>query len=671
MLLKALLYLATLGYIAVWLLLLVDCLRRKEFYPVLGNGLGTKVFWLATFLFFNPLLTLLYLIFGRLARPTARPSFFRTGLVVVPVLAILCASSVPWSRPGSKAVTVRRDPADGSLKTDGGGKAGVEAHLTVFEARDGINSSSVTFSGNRAGFPCRRIALLNQSRHPLMERVGVEVQKRLAQLPFVEEVAYYPAGTRPPEGQSAPDVVIQLDAPQLKMWGLPFYRRLTAEIQVLAGPSPYQSNSHYSDHMTPPVLGFEWNGSLSHQSTMTGYETAGAKYKLAADDLAGEIAKALSKQFGDWMEKYGPTPSLPESFYGAYHSAPKLAFLPGDSVECVQSNCGLMKHNHTVWRFVDDRDTSVALRAIKSQLERDGWKDRTSEISANGPSLVRMEKGTERIQVFRQQRHETGRAEIRTTSGQPPAQMPVVVQYEDLYSDQETEKALSDLLESGAPTDTLIAFENLYRSGRLRDRFSEAIENRKATSAEGNLVLAELYESRGEKEKARQALLRAAVLLKLQEDQGDIKRRIEDLAKKLGDEKMTQSPVSEETFRGLGFTEVTTAPATIESEVALDEPVLVCGRSEGEKDSLLSVRVRQATARVQAAPRDGKSPRYALHHLVAQNGGRSWTSIGLEVAKDGRGLVNQVFSLPSGLHGAIQAESLGKGRFRIRIDFLR
>jgi hypothetical protein len=52
------------GYLALWAVLLIHCLVKKRFFPVLGRGWGTKVFWLVTFIFRNPLLTLLYVIFG-------------------------------------------------------------------------------------------------------------------------------------------------------------------------------------------------------------------------------------------------------------------------------------------------------------------------------------------------------------------------------------------------------------------------------------------------------------------------------------------------------------------------------------------------------------------------------------------------------------------------------
>jgi len=66
MLLNLIKYLDVLMYVflGVWLLLLVLCCLRKEFYPIFASSKSTRKFWLITFVFVNPLLVLLYLIFG-------------------------------------------------------------------------------------------------------------------------------------------------------------------------------------------------------------------------------------------------------------------------------------------------------------------------------------------------------------------------------------------------------------------------------------------------------------------------------------------------------------------------------------------------------------------------------------------------------------------------------
>ena len=51
-------------YLIIWSALLIHCLFRREFYPIFGRRWGTKGLWLLTFVFLNPLLTLIYFFFG-------------------------------------------------------------------------------------------------------------------------------------------------------------------------------------------------------------------------------------------------------------------------------------------------------------------------------------------------------------------------------------------------------------------------------------------------------------------------------------------------------------------------------------------------------------------------------------------------------------------------------
>jgi len=117
----------------------------------------------------------------------------------------------------------------------------------------------------------------------------------------------------------------------------------------------------------------------------------------------------------------------------------------------------------------DNRDTTVALGSIKRQLESEGWKDRDSEMTGKSLSQVRMTRGVERLVAFRQQRSIGEIMAARADKSHPKT--PLVAHYEDLFSEEETEKALGGLLESGPPSDTLLLFERFFARSSLRDRF--------------------------------------------------------------------------------------------------------------------------------------------------------------------------------------------------------
>jgi len=658
---KALSYLAIAGYLIVWLFLLIDCIRRKRFYPVFGNQQGTKFFWLVTFIFFNPLLTLLYLVFGRFAPPDARPSVARSAFVLVPTLIIVVILHLPWSHLGKKAIVMKRDPESGAIVSEGGRRSGVEIHAAITEAKDRMNSSSTSFSSDHTRLACRRLLLVNRSSHALMERAGMEIQKLLVQLPFIEQVVYLPAGQKMPEGGLAPDITVLLEMPRIKETRFPLYRGITATVLATAGSTPYQSGSHYSDQTTPPPLEFEWRANLSHRSNVRGYESAGAKYKLVANDIAGQIGKALSKQLTDWIEKYGLMPEMPDFLYGTYRKPPDMAFLPREAIECVQSCRALMRHNQTVWRFTENRDTSVVLASIKSQMESEGWKDRDSQTSGTELRLVRMKRDTERLVVFRQQRDGIEGEWITTRQNEPEAKMPVVVHYENLFSDEETEKAMRALLDSSAPVETVMLFDRFLTRGSLENRYFEMLEKCPLASVSGNITLAENYQRHGEKDKARQALLRAIALLRTEENHGNYDGRIKDLARRLEEEKLTAEPVPVGIYRDLGFIEQTSASATVEREVALGEPLVLYDKENPLRT--LSIRIKRAVGA------DKKNGLFALHWIEAGRNDRSWGNRGGLVGGDGRWSASEVRRLGNGPVCNIRAESLAaKDRFRIRIE---
>ena len=75
------------AYLLLWLALLAGCIRKREFCPLVGTSRATRLFWLATFVFFNPVLTILYLIFGQIRSPRGRAN--RVVLVLVPVVVLV------------------------------------------------------------------------------------------------------------------------------------------------------------------------------------------------------------------------------------------------------------------------------------------------------------------------------------------------------------------------------------------------------------------------------------------------------------------------------------------------------------------------------------------------------------------------------------------------------
>ena len=75
---------------------MIHCLFKRRFFPLLGPAPATKAFWLVTFVFVNPLLTLLYLIFAVAMK--AKPKNART----VNAGRVICLVLAEWILPSTK-----------------------------------------------------------------------------------------------------------------------------------------------------------------------------------------------------------------------------------------------------------------------------------------------------------------------------------------------------------------------------------------------------------------------------------------------------------------------------------------------------------------------------------------------------------------------------------------
>lgn len=651
------------AYGLLWLWLLIDCIRRKRFYPVFGHRWGTKVFWLITFPFFNPLLTLLYLIFGRLLSPEKRPSVLRSALVFVPAAAIMILSLLPVDLPGSEPVRMKRDRVTGEMRPerpDDGVR--LSAHSGVIHATNRLNSSLSSVHFGQTCFSCRRIVIVNRSSHALMGRVGVELQRRLAGLAGLDAIDYYPVGHTMPEGQLSPDLALSLDLAEIKEQKLSFYRAIKAKVNISAGRCLYQVGPGYGDHRTPPVLTFSWGGTLDHQSESKGYELGDAKYKLAADNISQELSKAFLKQIDAWRKKFPPLPDLPPVFYGTYRPAGPFPFLSGEDVRCLLSVTDLFKHNHTVWRFEDEREPAAVLTAIQEQMTSEGWKDMGSDVDSQYAPFLHLRKATKRLVVAPPQ-HPRVTPQLHAAPGAensalPPKSRAFLAQYEDLFTDEEYERALTASLDQEAPTDTLLAFAQMYHSA-LRDRLYSLLEQRPITSPNGYRQLAEHYHSRKQPERARKALLRARALLMTRGDYANLDSQIKNLAKRMGEEALADSPVGREVFVELGFTEAAKGEEPSTYEVGLDEEARLFQESPDGKIRTVMVAVRRNLDSASKTP-------YELTYVAAEHGSRCWGSSGGSVSADGKWSGSHCAGLMR-FFVSIQATQTGPDRFRLKI----
>jgi len=576
-------------YLIIWSALLIHCLFRREFYPIFGRRWGTQILWLVTFLFLNPLLTFVYFVFGFLLRPpkadehkegsrTARTGF-GSAIAIALIGVVLVFFELPLSSGKSEPVVILNESGKNKPTEQQGSSGRFQAHIGTINAKNNIQTLSSTSAGSGARVSTRNILIICQSPHNLLDHTMREFQKSLAQLPYVGEVAYYPFGTWPKPGGFLPDVFIIINMPQVKEKTFLRSRYFKAIIKWTAGSSIFAGTSHSDQTYTLPVVRFDIESQLEHESEMFGIESSRAKYKLAADSICNEMIKSISKQFENLLDKYGQMPESPEILHGVYHEPPELSFLKAEEVKKLISGSGLLKNNHTVWRFADERQTDKALMAYRDELKILGWGQEDL-----GKEYLRMQKENEHIYIFRQnKRGSKAGTFFWSESDKTVPETSLIADYESYLTSDQMQKAMDALLECNLEIKTILIFEKYFRTPKQLERLQSIIEASPVHTLDGCLMLARYWADRGETDKGRESLLRARAMQRTEKDHNVRAEEIKNLAGELGDESLAEVPVAEEIFRQMGFINPEQLSEPVEIEKPINEPVLFYRRlGDGE-----------------------------------------------------------------------------------------
>ena len=569
-------------YLIVWSALLIHCLLQREFYPIFGRRWGTKVLWLLTFVFLNPLLTLIYFFFGfllsfRKVKADGQSASSQTvsislgsAIAIALIGVVLVFFELPLSSGKSESVVVLNESRKSEPTEQEGSSGGFQAHLGTINDRNKIQTLSSTSAGSGARVSMRNIMIICQSRHNLLDCTMREFQKSLVQLPYVGEVAYYPFGTWPEPGGLLPDVFITINMTQVNEKSFLHSRYFKAMIKWTVGSSIFAGTSHSDRTNTFPLVGFDIESQLEHESKMFGIESSQAKYKLAADSISSEMIKSISKQFENLLDKYSQMPESPEMLYGIYHEPPELSFLKADNVRLLISGKGLLKNNRTVWRFVSERDTDKALTACRDELKNLGWVREDL-----GKDYLQMQKENEHIYIFRQRQRDSKAGTIFWSEPEKiTAEATLIADYESNFTDDQMQKAMDALLDSDVEMKTLLIFEKYFRTPKQLERLQSIIEKNPVNTLDGSLMLACYWADRGQTEKGRESLIRARAMQRTEKTHNVRADEIQSLARKLGDESLAEVPITEEVFRQMGFINPEQFKEPVEIEKSINEPVL-------------------------------------------------------------------------------------------------
>jgi hypothetical protein len=359
------------------------------------------------------------------------------------------------------------------------------AHIGTINAKNKIQTLSSTSAGSGARVSTQNILIICQSPHDLLDCAMREFQKSLVQLPYVGEVAYYPFGTWPKPGVFLPDIFITINMPRFNEKSFLHSRQINAILKWTAGSSIFAGTSHSDRTNTFEVVRFDIESQLEHESEMFGIESSQAKYKLAADGICSEMIKSISKKFKNLQDKYGQMPELPEMLHGIYHEPPELSFLKNDKVQQLISGKGLLKNNHTVWRFTDERQIDKALIAYRDELKNLGWGQEDL-----GKDYLQMQKENEHIYIFRQHWRDSKAGTIFWSESEKMAsEVLLIADYESDFTDDQMQKAMDELLDSDVEMKTLLIFEKYFRTPKQLERLRSIIEESPVDTLDESFML--------------------------------------------------------------------------------------------------------------------------------------------------------------------------------------
>ncbi len=657
-------------YLIVWSALLIHCLLQREFYPIFGRRWGTKVLWLLTFVFLNPLLTLVYFVFGFLLNPPKAkaeeqggssqtvPICFGSAVAIVLIGVVLVLFELPLSSSKSEPVFISNESGKNKPTEQEDSSGRFQVHIGTINANNKIQTLSSTSAGSGARVSMRNILIICKSPHDLLDRAMREFQKSLAQLPYVGEVAYYPFGTWPKPGGLLPDVFITINMPRVNEESFLHSRSFKAIIKWTAGSSIFAGTSHSDRPNTLPVVGFDIESQLEHESKMFGIESSRAKYKLAANSICSEMIKSMSKQFGNLLDKYGQMPESPEILHGVYHEPPELSFLKSDEVQQLISGKGLLKNNHTVWQFTDERQIDKALMAYRDELKTLGWGQEDL-----GKEYLRMQKANENIYIFRQRRRDSKAGTIFWSEPEKIAsEASLIADYESDFTDDQMQKAMDALLDSDVEMKTLLIFERYFRTPKQLERLRSIIEESPVNTLDGCLMLARYWADRGQTDKGRESLLRARAMQRTEKGHNVRADEIKSLASELGDESLAEVPVDEEIFRQMGFINPEQLNDPIEIEKPINEPVLFYRRLGDGELQTVALRIIRSQESSYLVP-------YHLLTVESRKGSSSSSENGGKVMPDGVWVVDTSLNALTNKSKSIQLQvkSLGNEHFLFTI----
>jgi hypothetical protein len=563
------------GYMVLWGVLLIHCLLKRSFFPLIGPHWATKGFWTITFVCANPLLTLLYVIFGVCLKAESKqakhPMAARVaGLVLV--LGVVSIFELPYPDRPRRHTTLTKN----SDSPDHEGKLHFEAQVGVLEANNGMSTSTTSSAGHHARFCPKRISIRCESDHPLLDKACRVIQQKLAALPYIEAVDYGPLGSEQTIPLGRTDVFMIMDTDRLKESTFGIRRKVEANISCFVGSHPVPKFSSINHGNSPPVINFTMNNRLQHRGVFKGLESQSSKYKQQSENIAQQFVNAITQQFDKWIEKHGLMPDLPEYLYGDDIMDVNFEFLRHRNATRLHHNGGLFKNGWILWHYEDDRPNREAFKEVRDSLKAEGWRggsvlDKESERRLES---FFMSKESKHLQIFRKRGRTEHGGILPGDNEELAKKLPIIVEYVSSFSREQVNEALNRLFTSDIDIETKLLFENLSRDDQVKQHLLDSVTSQQATTMQGYLLIGRYHANQKDKAQATDALMLAKAMSRTLREHNPAKSEFKSLAKQIGDDSLATAEIGVEYFQRAGFIDISTVNSGTTFERAVNEPLM-------------------------------------------------------------------------------------------------
>lgn len=575
------------GYIALWAALLIHCLLKKRFFPLFGRGLGTKVFWLITFVFFNPLLTLLYMIFGVFSKAdevSVRKIHVRGAICLALVLVVIGVFELPRPDRPKNEITILQA---GQEKEKEKG-FDFQAQAGVLQANNSLSTSTGSSTSGNAKFIAESIVIRSESDHILIDKVCRFMQEKIVELPYVERVEYWPSGVEMNDPLSRADIIIVLDARKIAGGGFGIDQKLEADISCYMGTEPVEKSHHSYYTNSPPVIRFSMNSHLRHSSHFKGIESGRAKYKQQSENIGQQFVEAIKKQFDKWVEGHGLLPELPEYMYGREVVDVEFEFLKERNAKRIHHSGGLLTNYDAVWSYEDQRTNDEVFKEVRDILREQGWTggNQLDTESKHKRESFTMSKGDDHMQIFRKRGRKDSGGILYGDSESLEKKLPIIVEYLSLFTDEQINDILGKFFASDADLDTKLMFEHFGSDESVKQLLFDSVESQQVKTMDGYLLIGRYYAKKDQMTKATEALMMARALGRADREHNPASNEIKELVKKIGDESLAKADIGIEYYQRAGFVDISTLGDGVVYERGLDEPLMfytVLAQKEGDK----------------------------------------------------------------------------------------